>query len=558
MYKRVAADEYKSYETRRQALVNFFNEQQRLNQLNKKQQLTNPELKPGEAAVIQAQAKAKATQIERDRQQQLKELDRANAERIRAAALENQRLLIQGAADTAQAIVSNDKKDYADRIIAAESYYKSQRALIENQRDFDLKNEKLNDDEKKNIRSKANADLLKLQVDFGRQMEELIVSQLREQTQRRTDRRDTGTDEQIIALNDQFRRGIISTQEYERERERIEREGSIARLQILLDEANKTIQLYKDMGYDTTALEKNAADIRKQISDEETNHKIDNVKKLKDLKKQVEEETFNTVVSLVDSSFDREKNKIQDQIDALDKKKEKDLEVAEATITNEDKKQERISIINKRAEQEKAQLQARQKQFDIEKARFDKAANIAKITADTAAAIVAQIKATPPPYGTPFIAAVAAIGALQLARAIATPLPRYKHGTMNHPGGPAEVGDGGVREPIITPDGNVFLSPDRPTVLDLPKHSVVLSDTSKLMDYVAHTTNRNALAATSYRGNGPDIARMIARHFDKSSDKIVQAIIEKVENHLHIDEDGFCTWTQRGLEKRSYLNNENF
>ena len=556
--KRLSADEIKSYDVRRKALIEYFNEQQRVNELLRKQALENPELKPGDASVINAQANAKQIQLKRDQAQQLLELDRANNERIRAAAFENQKTMLEGAANTAQLILSNDRKSYADRIIAADSYYQTQKAQIEAQRDFDLGNLRLNAAEKKNIQQKANAELLKLQAEFGKQMEDLIVSQLQEQSAIRQNRSEINSDNEIVALNQQLNSGIIGITEYERRREEIERRGSIDRLNILLQEIEKTIELYRDAGYDTTALEKSAADIRMQISDKETDHKKENIKKLKELRKQAEEEAYTSAVSIVDSLFDRQKNQIQDQIDALDKKKEKDLEVANATIANEDLKQERISIINKRADAEKQRLEERQKQVSLEKARFDKAANIAKITADTAAAIMAQIKETPPPYGTPFIAAVAAIGALQLARAIATPLPRYKTGTEDHPGGLAIVGDGGRPEPIITPDGKAFLSPSTATVVDLPKHSVVLSDTSKLMDFVAHTTHRNALRITGHRSNGPDIAAMISKQFDKSSGKIVQAIMDKVENHFYFEDGQLRKFIQRGNERIRYIEDIDF
>ncbi|MFD1350141.1 tape measure protein [Oceanobacillus caeni] len=55
------------------------------------------------------------------------------------------------------------------------------------------------------------------------------------------------------------------------------------------------------------------------------------------------------------------------------------------------------------------------------------------------------------------------------------PVPKYKKGTKGHPGGLAVVGDGGQSELIQTPDGEMMLSPNTDTLLNLPKGTAVLS-----------------------------------------------------------------------------------
>lgn len=60
----------------------------------------------------------------------------------------------------------------------------------------------------------------------------------------------------------------------------------------------------------------------------------------------------------------------------------------------------------------------------------------------------------------------------------------YKNGTDGHPGGPAIVGDGGMKELIVFPNGETALSPDTDTLMDMPKGTQVLSGpkTKKLMN----------------------------------------------------------------------------
>nr|WP_256521738.1 phage tail tape measure protein [Halobacillus sp. A5] len=69
-------------------------------------------------------------------------------------------------------------------------------------------------------------------------------------------------------------------------------------------------------------------------------------------------------------------------------------------------------------------------------------------------------------------------------------VPQYAQGTKGHPGGPAMVGDGkgsnAGSELIQTPDGQVSLSPDSNTLMNLPKGTSVLSakDTREYLESV--------------------------------------------------------------------------
>lgn len=73
----------------------------------------------------------------------------------------------------------------------------------------------------------------------------------------------------------------------------------------------------------------------------------------------------------------------------------------------------------------------------------------------------------------PLAVSVGVIGAIQLARAIATPIPAFAEGTQDSPGGNNLVGDAGKREWVVTPTGKLFKTPNIPTVMNIPKHSVI-------------------------------------------------------------------------------------
>lgn len=60
----------------------------------------------------------------------------------------------------------------------------------------------------------------------------------------------------------------------------------------------------------------------------------------------------------------------------------------------------------------------------------------------------------------------------------------YADGTDSHPGGPAIVGDGGMKELLLYPNGHMALSPDTDTLVDLPPGTQVASgpETKDIME----------------------------------------------------------------------------
>jgi hypothetical protein len=222
--------------------------------------------------------------------------------------------------------------------------------------------------------------------------------------------------------------------------------------------------------------------------------------------KQLGDELKGLAFDLFTASIEREKNAIQGQMDALDKKKAKDIEVANATITNAQEKAAAIATIEARAQAQKEQLELRQRQLDEKKARFEKAHAIVDIIQSTVQGVLHAIKDFPGPGGLALAAVIGAVGAAQLARVISQPIPHYATGTMDHPGGLAMVGDGGRSELVVTPKGELYQTPSTNTLVDLPKHSVVLPDANTFLAMSRSVSDR----ALSYgsRGADPQVAAL--------------------------------------------------
>ena len=64
---------------------------------------------------------------------------------------------------------------------------------------------------------------------------------------------------------------------------------------------------------------------------------------------------------------------------------------------------------------------------------------------------------------------------------LSQPLPAYAEGTNFHKGGLALVGDGGKSEAIITPQGNIYKTPDTDTIVNMQRGSKVVPDFDAFM-----------------------------------------------------------------------------
>ena len=139
---------------------------------------------------------------------------------------------------------------------------------------------------------------------------------------------------------------------------------------------------------------------------------------------------------------------------------------------------------NEEIARKKAALQTKQ-------AKLEKAANIISTIMNTAVAVM-KAWSQGGIFAAPMAAMIAAMGAVQLATIVAQPIPKYAKGTKGHKGGLAWVGDGGVSETIITSKG-AFLTPDTPTLVDLPKGAKVIPYALDMEAMKAMALNPNLL-----------------------------------------------------------------
>lgn len=200
------------------------------------------------------------------------------------------------------------------------------------------------------------------------------------------------------------------------------------------------------------------------------------------------DKTLTFLQAAADASFERSKDQIQAQIDDLEIKKKAEEDAIDATSASDEEKTKKKAILDAQYDAQETQLKNKQRKLDEEKAKFDKAASIAHIIASTAEAVIATLARTPAPAGIPLAILVGTIGAAELATAIATPIPHYKHGKSiaTSYAEMAVVGDGYRHEVLAGPNGKAYMTPDHPTVTEIPAHYRVFPSLDEYYKEIGH------------------------------------------------------------------------
>lgn len=368
----------------------------------------------------------------------------------------------------------------------------------------------------------------------------------------------------LFALSEQYKTGIIKEKEYQQQRRQIEEDYLIESINAQIKAAETIIEIRKTAGLDTndaeTKLAKLKIDLQNEIlkngikaneelqkSDEQTAKQRE--KQLRDYIKNASE-IVSGIVGLLNVSGEKQLNEIQDRIDRLEQQKAKDIEVASQTITNAQERAAAITEIEKRAAAQRTLLEQQQRQAKNKQAQTERIAQVSKAIAD---GISAVIEALP---DIPLSLFVGGVAALNIAKLISTPIPKYAKGTTDHPGGAAIVGDGGKRELILTPDGKAIQTPATSTLVDLPKHSVVLPDASKAL--AGTSVNEMERLMNNYKyllNSGGAVQSDETAAAVKSMEKSVVSAIKKIPQPITTVENVLSRRIKNGDNSNTYLNN---
>lgn len=392
-------------------------------------------------------------------------------------------------------------KDQLDKSLAAgkmtqEQYEEQVRVL-----------KKATDDVERNIEEKRIADLKKLDDELLKHRQEIAQKQVEAVA-------DAAAAEQ--ALNDAtYQQRLTGLYKWYNERIQIAvKEGEdieavteeFNRRKLAIDEqyANETVErqieaLKKELDVAGLSAEereaiqreltKATADLAQQRAEQEKNSIEEVVKAEEEAAKKREQaledwvrkagEAFSKIGEFMEVMYDNQISKIEEQLDAEQERYDAEInhitwQAEHGAITEEEAEIRKRDAAEQTAKKQE-QLEKKKAQYEYKKALMQKVNQVAQIGIATALGIMQALAMYPP--NIPLAAFVGAMGALETATALAQPIKAYKEGTGGspHPGGLAVVGDGDKPE-VILYGGRAWVTPDSPTLVNLPKGAEVLPD----------------------------------------------------------------------------------
>lgn len=176
----------------------------------------------------------------------------------------------------------------------------------------------------------------------------------------------------------------------------------------------------------------------------------------------------------------------QNEIDALDeqgevaqehydKEVERITQLEETGAITKEEAENRKAMAAQRREQKEEELERKKAELMYKQALWEKMTAVAQAGIQTALGVTSALAMFPPNIA--LAAIVGAMGAVEVATILATPIQAYAKGTPKggHKGGMAIVGDGGKPE-VVSYNGMAWLTPDTPTLVNLPKGAEVFPD----------------------------------------------------------------------------------
>lgn len=292
--------------------------------------------------------------------------------------------------------------------------------------------------------------------------------------------------EELGALDLQYAKGLIKEEDYQKKKEDIvtkyaveQAKASLAATKAILEDPNLSpesrLKLEEEIAQKEIDLANAVRDAEISAAQQSTEAQRKKIESIADSIDQASQ-LMGALSNFVSTIYEGQVQMIEEEQEESEKASESELaridKLAETgAITTEEAEarkraaEEKTAKRNEELEKKKAALQTRQ-------AKLEKATNIIQTIMNTATGIMKAF-AQGGMFATPIAAMIAAMGAVQLATIVAQPIPKYAKGTKGHKGGLAWVGDGGVSETIITNKG-MYLTPDTPTLVDLPKGAKVI------------------------------------------------------------------------------------
>lgn len=364
-------------------------------------------------------------------------------------------------------------------------------------------------------------------------------------------------------LTEDYANRLITQKDFEAQSLKITNDAAKESLQTQIDALQEVINSEKEFaqfdGANNKKLAKDQRDLtalKIKLSKLGTDATIEDLEREIAKRKEVRDKTFelgNEVLSfskqLGDSIFESRLNNLNKESEALNTRKNAEIEQVNESVASEKEKQDQINIINAKAAADQAVIDEKIKQQKIKQARFDKAQAIASVIMNTSVAVIKTLATGLGFFSQPLAILTAAIGAVQLASVIATPIPQFKDGKSagNKYSGMAWVGDGGMNELVIEKDGSMWVTPDKPTLTHVGADTQVISGPEfKRMLAKPNTTG-------SAGGNSFDLSPLI-REQRRGNNELTKAFKSQASYNTVLTEKGLKAAKMRADKTKDYFN----
>lgn len=302
-------------------------------------------------------------------------------------------------------------------------------------------------------------------------------------------------------LEKQHAQKLVSDEEYEKKKAEITERYSIDTAKAAVDSLEEQLSVENMSLEDREKLAEQLQKAKADLANAEADAEIAAIKRVQDeeedsYKKRmknaqkwmsVASEAIGNIGNLMSTLYERDIDKIEEEQDANEEAYNDEVEriesLADSGAISEEEAEARKRAAESETSRKNEELEKKKVQLQQKQAKWDKAVQLAQTGIATARGIMEAMAMIPP---NPVLAAViGAMGAVQMATIVATPIPAYKEGTKDggHVGGLAIVGDGGKKE-VIVYSGKSWITPDVPTIVDLPRGAEVYPDVDDFVESV--------------------------------------------------------------------------
>ena len=374
----------------------------------------------------------------------------------------------------------------ANKTVTQEEYNVSIKQLEETRNSQSiLEEQKANRAKENALKKYTDAYVESIQEIYAKEQEERNLNLMRE----------------LTAITKARSQQLITEEEYQKQIEKAKQQYAIETAQKEIEMLEKVLKSEALTAQMREKIAKELAKAKEKLAKEVADAELKNTKKVekedeKSAKKkertakkylQTVSKMIGQLNSLVSAIYDGQIQKIEEEKEESEKAYEKEIEqienLEETGAISKEEAEARKRAAEQRSAEKQEELEKKKQELQYKQAVWNKVTSIAQAGIATALAITEALP------NIVLAALVGAMGAMEIATIIATPIATYAKGTKDkegHPGGLAVVGDAGKREAVVF-DNKMWITPDTPTIVDMPKGAIVYPDAEKIPEPVFMT-----------------------------------------------------------------------